>query len=593
MRKSPSREALRRQGLGFEREWHVDCSFWAKRPRRRRVEVRFRKAIGPEEKPALEFLGPPFTRPMPGVEILKKGRVFLEGGRPLACDLLWERDLTVTLRDGVRLYLDVFRPLEVDGPVPAIVSWSPYGKGVPQPPPPGVPTEWVSGLQKFEGPDPAYWCQHGYAVVNVDTRGAFNSEGDIHFWGPIDAQDGYEVIEWVASQPWCNGRVALSGNSWLAIAQWFIAAQAPPHLAAIAPWEGLTDLYRHDVLRGGIPNTGFNELIIRSLRGHNLVEDIPAMVEQYPLFNEYWHQKAAPLEKVKVPAYVVASWTNDLHTLGTLEGFRRIASEHKWLRVHNTHEWHDYYHPENVEDLRRFFDFFLKGVKNGWEETPKVRLSILDPGGVDRTGVEESSWPVRAEYERFYLDAGTKGLSRRLPPSEAFLEYKADDGRGKAVFEMAFEEDVEVVGYIELCLYVESKGADDMDLFVLLEKCDAQGNPLRHKAGIFPYFGPHGRLRVSHRELEEGPSVEGLPLHAHRRELPLKEGEIVSCRIPLWPTGMKWRKGERLRLTICGYNPVPFHLPNVPGPKLRNKGIHRVHTGGKFPSYLYLPLRRI
>ncbi len=95
----------------------------------------------------------------------------------------------------------------------------------------GVPEGALSPGAKFEGPDPAYWCHHGYAVINPDSRGVGNSEGDIAFWGTGDGEDGYDLIEWVAAQEWCNGRVGMAGNSWLAIAQWYIAAETTtaPH----------------------------------------------------------------------------------------------------------------------------------------------------------------------------------------------------------------------------------------------------------------------------------------------------------------------------------------------------------------------------
>jgi putative CocE/NonD family hydrolase len=100
----------------------------------------------------------------------------------------------------------------------------------------GVPRDWLSGLQKWEGPDPAFWCAEGYAVINVDTRGAFSSEGKLLIFGHQEAQDGAEFITWVSEQAWCNGKVALTGNSWLAMAQWKIGSLRPKGLAALAPW---------------------------------------------------------------------------------------------------------------------------------------------------------------------------------------------------------------------------------------------------------------------------------------------------------------------------------------------------------------------
>lgn len=524
---------------------------------------------------------------------LAKGTTLIDGGLPLPCDIFFERDVAVTLRDGTIIYVNVFRPVR-GTELPAIIAWSPYGKQVPQGPGAGVLASALSGLQKFEGPDPAYWCNHGYAIVNPDSRGAYSSNGDIHFWGSVDASDGYNVIEWVAAQDWCNGKVGMSGNSWLAIAQWFIAAERPPHLAAIAPWEGVSDLYRQDVVRGGIQNIGFSEMITSGLRGKNRIEDVPTMVRKYPLMNPYWEEKIAKLEKITVPAYVVASWTHDLHTLGTFEGFRRIWSKNKWLRVHETMEWPDYYTPENVEDLRRFFDRYLKGIKNNWEETPRVRLSVLDPGGIGQVNRPENEWPLaRTQYQKLFLDASTGTLSPDPVTQESLTHYRADDNKGQAVFTIRFDKDTELTGYIKLRLWVEADGADDMDLFALVQKLDAQGDPLTAPTipGVLPdYLGPNGRLRVSHRQLDPQRSTPWLPYQTHRFEEILKAGQIVPVDISIWPTGMLWHPGEQLRVIVAGYNPVPFHIPGIPPPTVRNKGEHIIHTGGKFDSYLLVPM---
>lgn len=177
--------------------------------------------------------------------------------KPLKGPVRLEHDVKIVARDGARLYVDVYRPADSDEKVPAILSWSPYGKKysaldmLPM-------TIWhscvkrsdLSGLEKFEGLDPASWCSKGYALVSVDARGAGNNDGHIGVLGSQEARDGYDVVEAVANLPWCNGKIGMAGNSYLAISQWYIAAQQPPALKAIAPWEGLSDLYREQFCRG-------------------------------------------------------------------------------------------------------------------------------------------------------------------------------------------------------------------------------------------------------------------------------------------------------------------------------------------------------
>jgi hypothetical protein len=552
------------------------------------IEVLFRKAA-PISDPEARYPG--FN---PSTTILKKGSVHGKEALPLPCDILFERDVPVALRDGTVIHTDIFRPVGGTG-LPAIIAWSPYGKGYGWfslnrfPGRMGVPSSALSGLEKFEGPDPAYWCNHGYVIVNPDSRGAFMSQGDIQFWGTQEAQDGYDLVEWVAAREWSSGKVSLSGNSWLAISQWFIAALQPPHLAAIAPWEGLSDFYREHGTRGGIPDTGFNDLVMLHLYGNNRIEDLSGMIRKYPMMNSYWEGKAADLERIEVPAYVVASWTNELHTHGTFEGFRRLSSEHKWLRVHNTHEWFDYYASENVDDLRLFFDRYLKGIENGWEQTPRVRLSVLDPGGIDRVNRSESEFPLaRTCYQPLCLDASTGRLSAEPVTHESVAHYRTDS-KGQAAFTIQFNQDTELTGYMKLRLWVEADGADDMDLFAFVQKLDGQGNFVPALVLAAPNFGSSGRLRVSHRQLDLSRSTPPEPYLTHTAEELLTPEQIVAVEIAIWPTAMLWHAGEQLRVIVAGHNLAGRHIPGLPEPKLRNKGDHIIHTGGKYDSYLLVP----
>jgi predicted acyl esterase len=551
------------------------------------IEVAFRKAQPLDTKNrGIELQTTSGIEFKPGITILRKGTTFLENGVVLPCDISWHRDVGVKMRDDTTIYADIFLP-PGDEEVPAILSWSPYGKTIPQLSPPGVDPGAVSGLQKFEGPDPAYWCNHGYAVINVDARGSFFSEGDIYMWGTTSANDCNDFIQWTANQYWCNGKVAMSGNSWLAIIQWFAAAQNPPHLTAIAPWEGHIDLYRCDVLRGGIRDTAFNNLNTSTQIGMNRIEDMATMAEKYPLMNAYWKDKAPELEKITVPAYIVASWRGHQ----TIDAFRRISSKDKWLRVHNTGEWPDYY--EYTEDLRRFFDYFLKDENNGWENTPRVRLSLLEPGGTDQVNRPEEKWPLaRTRYEKYYLDASSNILSPNPVMNESVAQYKADDNQSEVTFTVEFKEDTGFAGYVGLHLWIETDVSDDADIFVLLQKLDADDKPV---PGGYGFIGPDGRLRASHRKLDTSRSTPWFPYHPHDKEELLTPGQPVSVDIEIRPIGMRWHKGEKLRLIIAGYNVLsrfqqgPPGGMNLPGPITRNKGYHIIHTGGYYDSYLLMP----
>lgn len=564
--------------------------------------------------------------------VLKAGSIRREGAKPLSCDILLERDVPIRLRDGVTIYADVFRPVGNDV-CPAILAWSPYGKEIggqmldDVPLRSGVPLDATSGLEKFEGPDPAYWVAHGYAVVNPDKRGAYMSEGNLLYWGHEDALDGCDVIEWIASQKWCNGKVGMSGNSWLTVSQWFIAAERPEHLAAIAPWEGFCDHYRESGTRGGIPTPEFPEMIAETFSSaHGMLEDQPRMIVEKPFLCDYWLDKAARVENIDIPAYVVASYTNSVHTHGTFAGYRRMASKEKWLRVHNTNEWFDYYTPENVDDLRRFFDHYLKGMDNGWEKTPKVRLSVLNPGGRDIVGRAEDEFPLaRTVYRKLYLSAADSTLQASLPQQEITDIYQSAAKDNKVTYRYRMDKPTEITGYMKLHLWVSAPDHDDMDLAVRVEKLSKDGQPLPDRAGN--RIVATGQLRVSMRQLDTLRTTEAEPYYTFTGEQKLKPGEIVPVEIEIWPMGLFFEKGEILQLTVGAYQPekaaIPFgsakitvpeegftYMPGQPvkmmtlggdatecadpsevvtSPATHNVGRHCIYTGGRYDSYLYIP----
>lgn len=142
----------------------------------------------------------------PGIRTLAAGFQIAPPFRSLPVDIVLEKDIAVTMRDGVTIYVDVLRPAGTEQ-VPVIVAWSPYGKGqgtsrsvlgvfglV------GLDNGIVSGLEKFEGPDPAYWCAQGYAICNPDIRGVANAEGDSVLWDRQEGRDCHDLIEWLAVQ---------------------------------------------------------------------------------------------------------------------------------------------------------------------------------------------------------------------------------------------------------------------------------------------------------------------------------------------------------------------------------------------------------
>jgi predicted acyl esterase len=573
----------------------------------------------------------------PSNQTLKAGTVRREGALKLPCDIIFEQDISVKLRDGITIYTDVFRPT-TNEKVPSIVAYGSNGKQVggqtldDLPNRAGIARSALSELQRFEGPDPAYWVCKGYAVMNVDARGAYHSEGNISFWGRQLAEDGYDFVEWAGTRSWSNGKVGFSGNSHLAVSQWTIAADNPPHLAAIAPWEGFFDDYREAARRGGIDQLSFSEELIQSFAGRNYVEDGPRMQADNALINPYWDDKTARLARIRVPAYVVASYTNPVNTHGSLESFRRIMSKDRWLRVHNNNQWVDCYDPANVDDLRKFFDYYLKDAKNDWHKTPRVRYSVLDLGGKDTVNRPEAEWPVPATQAMLLHLREDKTMNTGVPKSEKRISYSATDNKGvEFVFKAA--KTMELLGYSKLKLWVEAAGSNDMELTVRITKRDANNNPLPEKSEINSPAAAVGMLRVSHRELDMQRSTKYEPYQLHKKTDLLKGGEVVPVEIGIWPVAMRFNEGEHIILSITPtiiqpVNPgATFARAIVPIPKdggtftpganvdliylggpeeslpkfvreqglktptSRNKGMHIIHMGGKYDSHLLMPVR--
>jgi predicted acyl esterase len=516
-----------------------------------------------------------------------------------------QRDLAVPMRDGARLFANLFRPAG-DGSYPVIMSVTPYGKDkLPDRLAPffmrlsGVKFGTIncSRLTGFEAPDPVYWVQQGYAVLQADVRGMHKSEGQAGVLRQQDAEDYYELIEWAASQPWCSGRVGLMGVSYLAMSQWHVAALKPPHLRAIVPWEGVTDLYRELAFHGGIPETKFVALWakkrIKSGRNRRfpLAEDFLHEQAAHPLDDEYWTSKRPILENIEVPALVCASWSDHgLHTRGSIEGFERISSKKKWLFTHGRKKWETFYGEEALGWQKRFLDHFLRDVDNGMDRVPQVRLEVRKAFYQQEVRSEQSWPPASIQPMLLYLCANTGTLQRDPVASEGKVQYLSTSPNGRAVVSYRFERAVELIGGMRLKLWVSTSEGDDMDMFVVLRKLDSTGSEV-----FFSGFNGYesdgvakGWLRASHRELDSFRSTPLRPWHSHARIEKVHSGDIVLIEIEIWPSATRFEAGSVLQLTIQGHDAAKY--PGFGHRELVNRGLHTIFTGGPHDSCLAVPL---
>ena len=528
-------------------------------------------------------------------------------------NMVIDYDVPVVMRDGVKIYVDVYRP-RADAEYPSLLAWTAYGKNSQYVG--HVGGQDIVGLSEytaFEAPDPVWWTRRGYAVVVADPRGAFNSEGERTFLTEQEARDMYDTVEWIARQPWSNGRVGMSGVSYLAWSQWWAASLNPPHLAAINPWEGTPFLYHNVAVHDGIP-TDFFPVLVRyrwQYSRSRRVEDLVGMLEDHPLFDEYWASKIPRFEDITVPIFAAASWSDHgLHTWGTLEAWARASSKDKYLLIHGRKKWKTFYDLAWMQEL--FFDRYLKGEDNDVKHWPRVLYEVRDRNYVG-SFYEADDWPIPStDYMALYLRPD--GSLSREPGGEGEVRY---DPLGEAVsFTYKFEEDARVVGYMKLRLWIGVEGADDADLFVAIEKLDRAGGIVGFPWNNYFDNGPvtRGWLRVSCREVDEAESRPYKPVHKCRSQRKLQPGDIVPVDVAIWPSGTLFRRGEALRLIIAGHDthrPDPDVETAVMREAIRpdvwlvrihesppfyrhtrtvNRGHHILYMGGRRDSHLLVPV---
>ena len=175
-----------------------------------------------------------------------------------------ETNLAAAMRDGTTLYADVYRP-DGPGPFPTILQRTPYDK---------------SASLASQMLDPIKAAKAGFALIIQDTRGRFTSGGEFYCFTD-DINDGYDTVEWAASQPWSSGKVGMIGASYVGATQWLAATTRPPHLAAIAP--NVTASNYHDgwTYQGGAFELGFNvswtllQLTLANFKTHSGIRSIP------------------------------------------------------------------------------------------------------------------------------------------------------------------------------------------------------------------------------------------------------------------------------------------------------------------------------
>jgi putative CocE/NonD family hydrolase len=536
-----------------------------------------------------------------------------------------EKDIRIRMRDGIRIGVRIYRP-EGSGPFPTLFATSPYryDNNVA----PAIPLY----LWRETGPI-AWYVEHGYAYVHADVRGTGISEGTFRFLDRAEQHDAYDLIEWIAAQPWSNGRVGGIGESYYCMAQWFMGIENPPHLACLGAYDGLNDPYRYMGYPGGIEGNFLSYWFNSSVRVPNrypangdnpreLEHDLFLEVQRHPFYDDFWKERTAAerLDQIRVPLFSIGAWAKmDLHVAGNILGFQRAQGPKK-LAITGTpspftamRDFADVAFHETY--LLPFYDRYLKGAPHtAYDDRPEIEFAVKNTGETRRV----LSWPPpNARPVRLYLDAGPTGsvtslndgaLREEAPASGASTSYTyphpswtmgvvavgpqgPDPARGVLTFTSEpLREDLEIAGHARLVVYA-STSAHELDVIVKLSEQFAQSDDERAK-GIQPRYAivTKGALRASHVDRDPTRGVDGVPFYTHERTVPLVPGQVYALDVPLQPIAYRFMRGNRIRVEIAnGDSPVTdalfFHIYRPD-----KIGTDTIHHGADRPSHLILPV---
>jgi len=559
-------------------------------------------------------------------------------------------DVPIEMDDGLELRADIFRPIE-QGIYPVLITYGPYAKGLPFQQ--GYPSAWdrmaekhpdvtqgsSNKYQNWEVVDPEKWVPDEYVCVRVDSRGCGASPGYIDHFSMRETMDFKQCIEWAGIQPWSNGNVGINGVSYYGINQWQVASQQPSHLKAMCIWEGASDWYRDMTHHGGILSTfwaNWSDMQVKTVQhglGNNGMinqftgrpicgneelskEELEANrcsfgdeIRAHPVMDEYHKERSAVWDKITVPFLSAGNWGGQgLHLRGNIEGFIRAESDQKWLEMHGLEHWTEFYTDYGVKLQKRFFDHFLKGIDNDWQDQPKIQLQVRHIDGFkERHGNE---WPLEnTRWTKMHLNNQFEMTDESGHSESSSITFDAM-GNGIDFKSKPFDDETEVTGPLALKLFISST-TDDADLFAVVRLFSSDDNEVVFQGAVDPYTPiAQGWLRASHRELDNQLSEPWRPYHSHIREKLLQPGEIVELDIEIWPTSIVIPKGYYLVLSVQGKDyecpdAKPQMLSNFKnqltgcGPFLHNDPIDRnerfngkitVHFGEDKLPHLLLPI---
>ena len=528
------------------------------------------------------------------------------------------RDIRIPMRDGAHLAADLYVPdtdAGVDGlpgeALPIVMDYLPYRKDEVDP----------TVLRHYlELP------RHGYAVARVDIRGTGGSEG--HVVDEYVAQeqvDGYDAIEWLAAQPWCDGHVNMMGISYGGFTALQVATTQPPHLTSIIPVDFTDDRYTDDChYRGGLLRMYYDlawygsRMIAwnamptdptfavegsRAIWERHLAEDEPYLLAwlRHQVDGPYWRQGSVAdiVERITCPAFLIGGW-RDGYPNPPLRLFERLAGPKKLLVGPWDHRYPEVAIPgpriDHLREVVRWLDHWCRGIDTGVMDEPPIVVYMQEAGSVSPTRTEtagrwraERSWPPEGASQRtmhlgaeggLVEDDGDDPASTRASTGSTSTQPLARPaGCGRAVSRSGFP----AISGPTRRVRSSTRRAP------LRSRCRSSG-VRRRSLNVASSAAVLG-IAVSLSDVAaDGTShlvAKGMLNVTRRRSMtapePLKPGTVETLTIDIDATGWRFESGHRVRLAIAGAD-----FPNVwPTPELATLDVHR---GGASPSLLHLPV---
>jgi uncharacterized protein len=522
--------------------------------------------------------------------------------------MLREKDIFVPMRDGLKICIDVYRP-DTTEKLPALLAFAIYNKDFQGPdmaeavpPQPAWSTLWTGPI---ETGDTHFFVSRGYVHVIGCPRGIGKSEG-----GGSREWDSYDLIEWIAAQPWCDGQVGMVGISGFGAEQFHAAKQQPPHLKAIFPFDprgaygpfggfreeypgGLLHLFRYLVghfgamhqnrgapkplpepretyWREAMANPDYrmypNVFNVVAQKGEHMPPYFAVLIDPYDN-EEAVKRSEAEFAKIKVPSYTGSGWygySYKTHLNGAQSYFTNIDSPKKLMFTGPAHLERPFRSFHN--EILRWHDHWLKGLDTGIMDEPPVKFWVM---GANEWRTAQD-WPLpQTQWTKLYLrswerltsEPFTPGSVDEFHPPDAFAQMPPTQTNTVQKLRYLSEPlpyDVLVAGPIALNLFAEID-QDDTNWIVVLKDVGPDVSVMTVREGerelpktLHEREITRGWLKASHRALDARRSKPWKPWHLLTREACklVTPGEINEYAIEILSTANLFRQSHRICLEI-------------------------------------------